>query len=412
MSGSPSARRTVLVTDGEQRAALAVVRSLGRAGHTVYVCSKSGRSLAGASRFATKEYRVADPLGAPDQFVSDVRTQLDRNHVDTLIPISEASLLALLPIRGDLDGVLFPFADFDRFRAISDKAAVLAAAQQVGIAIPAQQRVDSAEEAGRLALDSLRYPIVVKPARSVAGGANTRQKFSVVHTADSDELLRVLREFDPQAYPLLLQQRVVGPGVGIFLLLWDDDEQHASRHPTTLVAAFSHRRLREKPPAGGVSVYRESIPLDPTLASRSRALLDAFGWRGVAMIEYKVDAQTNVPYLMEINGRFWGSLQLAIDAGVDFPNLLIHAALGEHPTPITVYRTDVRSRWWWGDVDHLVTRLRHSDQALALPPGTPSRWRAMCDFLASDPRDVDEIAQPGDRAPFYRETRQWFLRDA
>ncbi|HXC24645.1 MAG TPA: ATP-grasp domain-containing protein [Gemmatimonadaceae bacterium] len=409
-----SKRRTVLVTDGEQRAALAMVRSLGRAGHTVYVCSSSGQSLAGASRFVTREYRVSDPLHASEQFARDVRECIQSSHADTLIPISEASVLALLPVRETFDGVLIPFPDLDRFRQISDKAAVLAAAQQCGIAVPAQQRVDSPDEGARLDLEALTYPIVVKPARSVAGEAMARRKFSVVHAADSAELRRVLEECDPRAYPLLLQQRVIGPGVGIFLLLWGDTslQRQGNEYKNDLVAAFSHRRLREKPPSGGVSVYRESIPLDPTLANRSRALLDAFGWTGVAMIEYKVDARTNVPYLMEINGRFWGSLQLAIDAGVDFPDLLIRAALGEHPTPVTTYRTDVRSRWWWGDVDHIVTRLRHSDRALALPPGSPSRWRAIRDFWARDPRDHNEIAQPDDRAPFFRETRQWFRRGA
>ena len=413
MTALATTRRTVLVTDGEQRAALAVVRSLGRAGHTIHVCSKSGYSLAGASRYVTREHQVADALTEPDQFVRDIRMCVRDAYIDTLIPISEASLLAILPVRATLEGVLIPFTDFDRFRSISDKAAVLAAAQEVGIAIPAQQRVDSAAAAEKLALGSLSYPIVVKPARSVSGEVTSRQKFSVTHAANEAELRDVLRNIDAQAYPLLLQQRIIGPGVGIFLLLWgSNDDQESNHHHTDVVAAFSHRRLREKPPAGGVSVYRESIPLEPTLASRSRALLDAFGWTGVAMIEYKVDAKNNVPYLMEINGRFWGSLQLAIDAGVDFPTLLVRAALGEHPVPVTRYRTDVRSRWWWGDVDHLVTRLRHSDRALALPPGSPSRWRAMCDFLARDPRDVDEIAQTGDRAPFYRETRQWFLGDA
>ncbi len=46
------------------------------------------------------------------------------------------------------------------------------------------------------------------------------------------------------------------------------------------------------------------------------------------MVEFKADARTGTPYLMEINGRFWGSLQLAIDAGVDFPAILVAAALG------------------------------------------------------------------------------------
>jgi predicted ATP-grasp superfamily ATP-dependent carboligase len=112
---------------------------------------------------------------------------------------------------------------------------------------------------------------------------------------------------------------------------------------------------------------------------------------------------------MEVNGRFWGSLQLAIDAGVDFPALLLAAAEGEPVTPVVEYRSGVRSRWWWGDVDHLIARLRRSRDVLALPPDAPSRWRAVRDFLTVH-RGVDreEILRRDDPRPFIRETRQWF----
>ena len=401
----------VLVTDGEQRAALALVRSLGRAGHQVYVCSQRGRSLAGASRYSRGEARVADALTDPSQFVADVATLVRRWNVDVLIPMTEASLLALLPARDRFEGVTVPFADAATFRRISDKAFVLACAPRFGIAVPEQHIVASYEDRAALPADSLKFPLVLKPARSVAdnagaggergkgGGGRARTKLSVRHAASWPELELRLKGLNGAAYPLLLQQRVVGPGVGIFLLLWEGET----------IALFSHRRIREKPPSGGVSVYRESIPAEPMLVDRSRALLQHFGWKGVAMIEYKVDAATGTPYLMEINGRFWGSLQLAVDAGVDFPGLLLAVAQGQTPDPVLQYRGGVRSRWWWGDVDHLLARLRHSAEELALPPDAPTCWQAARDFLRLwRPGDRNEVLRLDDPAPFLRETFDWF----
>jgi hypothetical protein len=203
---------------------------------------------------------------------------------------------------------------------------------------------------------------------------------------------------DDVAYPLLIQQRIVGPGVGIFVLRWNGEVR----------AVFSHRRIREKPPAGGVSAYRESIEADPSLLARSIALLERFDWEGVAMVEYKVDEATGTPYLMEINGRFWGSLQLAIDAGVDFPRLLVESLEGRPPRAIPEYVPGVRSRWEWGDVDHLVARLLHGPEKLSLPPGSPGRWTVVRDFLRWTPMDRAEVFRLRDPIPFLRETARWF----
>ena len=128
------------------------------------------------------------------------------------------------------------------------------------------------------------------------------------------------------------------------------------------------------------------------------------------MVEYKVDAATGTPYLMEINGRFWGSLQLAIDAGVDFPALLVDCALGAPADVAPTPRPGVRGRWWWGDVDHLLARLRRSPAQLSLPPGAPSRARAALAFLAIGPAVRDAVLRVSDPVPFVLETVQWLQR--
>lgn len=391
----------VLVTDGEQRAALAVVRSLGQAGFAPFVCSTRGRSLAGASRHARGSAAVPDPLRSPGEFISALGELVDRWGIRTLVPIAEPALLAVLANRDAFPNVAIPFPDVDAFRRICDKAALLETAAELGIAVPAQLTLASPEDAERLDCGALEFPLVLKPARSVGEGEGGRVKLGVSHAADGRELRARLAELPPAAYPVLLQQRVVGPGVGIFLLFWEGE----------MLASFAHRRIREKPPSGGVSVYRESHPLDPDLLRLSRALLERFGWQGVAMVEYKVDAQTGTPYLMEVNGRFWGSLQLAVDAGVDFPALLVRCALGEPPSTPPSYRTGIRSRWWWGDVDQLLALLRHSPAELALPPDAPTRSRALLDFFTLwRPGDRNEIFRWSDPTPVLRESLDWLAR--
>jgi biotin carboxylase len=390
--------RRVLVTDGGERAALATVRALGRSGFAVDVCATRTPSLAGASRYRDRELVAPDPLADPAGFRAAIAAYVGAARPDVVLPISEQALRAVLPAELDARGVRVPFPPAAVFAAVSDKQRVLEAARTVGLAVPEQWVATDAAAAARLAASALPFPVVVKPTRSVAEGDGGAVRLGVSHAADASELAARLAALPPAAYPVLVQRRLTGPGVGVFLLVWDG----------AVLAAFAHRRLREKPPAGGVSVYRESVPLDPDLAARARALLACFGWRGVAMVEFKLDAASGTPYVMEVNGRLWGSLQLAIDAGVDFPTLLVRAALGERPAPVTTYRFGVRSRWWWGDVDHLIARLRRSAAALALPPGAPSRWRALRDFLVLwRPGDRSEILRLTDPWPFVRETLDW-----
>lgn len=311
-----------------------------------------------------------------------------------VIPVGEASLLALLERRADFPAGAFPWPSLPQVRAICDKATVLAAAAPLGVRIPTQAILHSPRDD----VSALRFPVVVKPARSVAGSPGRRRKFGAVHTASLEALHQALHDVPPEAYPVLAQERIVGPGIGIFLLRWGGATQ----------GLFAHRRIREKPPAGGVSVYREAIAADPDLVRHSEALLAHFDWQGVAMVEYKVDQGTGIPVLMEINGRFWGSLQLAIDAGVDFPRLLLDCADGKPPGQPSAYMPGTRLRWWWGDVDQLLARLRHEPAALGLPPGAPGRWAAIRDFLTRHPEDRSETWRRDDPAPFRHETLAWF----
>ena len=380
----------VLITDGEERSALAVVRSLGQAGHHVIVCSARRRSLAGASRWARERALVPEPLAAPDAYAAAVERLIGATGAEVLLPLSEGSLLALLPQRERL-GVIFPFSSLQSFNRIRDKAEVLEVARRLGIGVPGQRVAPRPAAAPPAA--ALSFPVVLKPARSVIEGGNGnggRAKSSVMHAADAGAYGAALEAMPDGAYPLLVQERIVGPGAGVFLLIWDGEP----------LAAFGHRRLREKPPSGGVSVYRESAPVDERVLSLSLALLRHFDWRGVAMVEFKIDERTGKPYLMEINGRFWGSLQLAIDAGVDFPALLVAAATGERPAPVRSYGLGVRTRWWWGDVDHLLARVRHGDGDVGAALGAFAR--------ATLEGAKNEVMRWNDPMPGVRETIDWF----
>lgn len=391
MSHAPA----VLVTDGHLRSSLAVVRSLGRAGYRVFVCSPRRRSLAGASRYAITESQIPGALAKPDAFADAVVDLVANWNIDVVIPMSEEAMLALLPASERMARVCIPFVPLEVFRQAADKRYVTELAATLGMAVPAQMVVEKADDVRSLADPPFSFPVVVKPSKSVAGETAARTKNAVSYATDREELVDRLSALPPASFPVLVQQRIEGPGTGIFLLRWN----------SATIAQFAHRRVREKPPSGGVSVCAESVAIDPSTAAAATRLLDALCWQGPAMVEFKQDARTGVRYLMEINGRFWGSLQLAIDSGVDFPALLVKAAMGNEITPALEYRVGVRLRWWWGEVDHLIARLRRNyGRAFG------GRWQAIRDFALPGRGARNEVLRSDDPRPFVRETLDWIQR--
>lgn len=388
----------MLVCDGGERAALAVVRSLGRAGYRVYVGTTDARSLAAGSRHSRGEIVLPSALADPARFSQAVAEAVRTLGVDGVIPVAEASLLALIEWRDLLGDAILPFPSLAIARRVFDKEGVLAAARSLGIAVPAQIELRHRSDVARLLADPPPMPVVLKPARSVGDDTVGRHKLSVRHVARVSDLAAAVAALPDAAFPLLVQQRVVGPGVGVFVLRWAD----------RVVLRAGHERILEKPPSGGVSVYRRSVHPSQALADQSDALLAMLDWQGVAMIEYKRDASTGTPYLMEINGRFWGSLQLAIDAGADFPVHLMARALGLTIPESEPFRAGVLLRWEWGCMDHLLARLRRTPEQLSLPADDSGLAASAATVLLPFRRGERwEVFRLGDPYPFVRETLRW-----
>jgi predicted ATP-grasp superfamily ATP-dependent carboligase len=380
----------VIVTDGDERAALAATRSLGRSG-TVHVVAERRNSLAGMSRRATSRHAAPSPLADPGAFAAAVSNLAASTGADVVLPISDAACRALLSVRDHLAAAVLAAPPAEAYSRISDKAVVAELAREQGIEIPPGAVATSEDDAVRIAVE-LGWPVVLKPVESVASERDGGVRKVGVERVDDAEAMRKAWSCSVGTSKALVQRIVPGWGEGVFVL----------RSGGETIAAFAHRRLREKPPGGGVSVLRESIALDRDLLRRVESVLDSVGFEGVAMAEFKCDERTT--WLMEFNARLWGSLQLALDAGIDFPRLLIESALGRRPEPVEQYQAGVRSRWLLGDVDHAIALARGGCDA----KGRSGLVAGLGVLLRSTgPRSRFEVFRLTDPAPFLHELRDW-----
>jgi predicted ATP-grasp superfamily ATP-dependent carboligase len=149
-----------------------------------------------------------------------------------------------------------------------------------------------------------------------------------------EAVVNMLQELDQDGVGVLVQEFIEGPGHGFFALM----------HHGRPLRIFMHKRLREYPPAGGPSTAAAAY-YSPRLEELGVKLLSALDWNGVAMVEFKFDVHRRDFVLMEINGRFWGSLELALCSGVNFGRDLIRLYRNEPLECSSVYNRQMKFYW-------------------------------------------------------------------
>ncbi len=330
----------VFVTDGYWRKTVAAVRALGRMGLRVTVSESTYFAPALFSRYCYRRVRSPSPVLQPSQYLDFLEDYLTHHPHQVLMPMEEDTLLLLAQHRERFAGITrLPFAAHDSLLFARDKLKVLRQAEALDIPTPKTYEITSIDEIDPLA-GQLQYPVVVKP-RVGSGSAGMH------YVSEPSQLSPALERLFLSGQLPLVQERLPADGAGIgasFLL----DYEHQIR------ASFIHRRIREYPVEGGPSTLRESIIHDQVRHDGAR-LLQNLHLTGVAMVEFKIDSRDGKAKLLEVNPRFWGSLALAINAGVNFPYLLTLMALELDFPPVLDYRLGHSCRWLLpGDILHFL----------------------------------------------------------
>jgi len=335
--------KKILVLDGQELSTLSIVRSLGRQALTVTVAAESDSAIAFHSKYAQHTHTYTNPLTHPEQFVADIVALVKAQEYALVIPVTELTSLPLAQARDAIEAyttlAVAPNAALSR---VTNKAETFKIADEVGVPTPKGVEVTSCAQLETLS-KTLAYPVVLKPTRSIAdiqGDVRAAQK--VQYAMNPEELIELGTKMLACEH-VMLQTFFRGVGVGIELL---------AEHGNILIA-FQHERMHELPLTGGGSCLRKSVVVDPQLLDYSKRLIQELDWHGVAMVEYKHNPTEGTACLMEINGRFWGSLPLASFSGVNFPYALYQLlVLKQQPTQPeikigTIARNMQKDLYWY-----------------------------------------------------------------
>lgn len=383
-------RPTALVLDAHLKSSLAAIRSLGSKGIHVIAGADHRTAMGLCSRYAGETFVYPSPLKERERFLDCLSRQSERSAEPmVLYCFSDATFIPLYEARSRFDRLMSDYPEAESsVRTAYNKVETLKLATRVGVEIPDSYFPGELAEVDELAA-GWRFPAVVKPLRSTAWRKAGGQLLGPSFAFSVEEVKAACEELarDSGAFPMI-QEYISGEELGAEFLCHDGE----------VLAAFAHRRLRSGSPVGGAAVVKQAIPESyKSIGEAGRCLLRELRWSGPAMIEFKVDNRDGRAKLMEINGRFWGSLPLAVMAGVDFPWLYFCQVTGTALPAASPYREGMVSRHLVGDAGHLARVLfsRNPMRTLAFP----KRSVALRDFFFPGHAVRCDIARLDDPVP-------------
>ncbi len=294
----------IILTEVRTKHGLSVIRNLGRRGLHL-ICSDHMLNPSFSSKYCSECF-----IYSKEKFLEDLKCAIRKHRANALIPIGYESTILTSMNKEELQAELeyeIPVVPWETMSKVVNKEKLLDISDRIGVSPPRTRifsDVNGLEEIEK-------YPVVVKSTSEKTG-------LKKVEYANSKNELREILSRRVKVGKQIVQEYVRGFGAAFFALYWRG----------RMKVYFMHRRVREYPYYGGVSSCAESY-WHEDLLRRGKRLLDHLNWHGIAMVEFRFDLDDEEFKLMELNPKFWGSLDLAIESGVEFPYLLTKCMGGE-----------------------------------------------------------------------------------
>ncbi|MET9497153.1 ATP-grasp domain-containing protein [Streptomyces sp. NPDC006552] len=287
---------------------LGAARSLGRCGAEVHVAAGGSGGPVPRSRFITQVHPAPRPGASLDEVVAVLRRVAARvARPAVLIPMDDAGAIAVSRLRATLSELfLLPEQPAHLAEYVADKAELPELCRSAGIAHP-RTVLPRDEPHAAAAVRDLGLPVVAKWSRPwlLPPGSGLRSTTLVGSPEEASSLHRRGRGTGSR---LLLQEYVAaGPGSDWFV------HGYADRHGT-LHGGGTGTKQHAWPRGAGLTAVGRWDPA-PELSATVGRLVDALGYRGIFDIDFRVDAATGTPCLLDFNPRPGAQFRLFADGG-------------------------------------------------------------------------------------------------
>jgi predicted ATP-grasp superfamily ATP-dependent carboligase len=372
---SPVPPTPVLLAGNSEYGTLAAVRALRAAGYAPWLAVDEPGVYAARSRATAGTVLVPDPKVDGVGFVREVAAAARRLSVRAVLPGGESYLLALAGRESDFASIALGVPPRESVERATDKALLPEFAAAAGLRTPPTVKVGRGDGEK---LGGVGFPAIVKPRRNwVRSPRETvptaySMRYYPVRCVSSEEQAEEALGNLPGGEGLV-QPHIPGQLVSVAGVSWEGK----------LYCALHQAAIRIWPPLCGGSAYAQTIPPDAELERGVGSLLRAIGWSGLFQAQF-VRSPEGEHYLIDLNPRVYGTLALAVAAGMNLPVVWADFLLARRPN-IDGYRAGVGFRNEENDARALVRMLMKGECQRALQGFVPRRGTTHAMFSMRDP---------------------------
>jgi len=360
----------ILLAATDNYGVLTAVRALRAAGYAPWLAVHQPRTYVARSRAAAGTVLVPDPTVDAEGFSGELAAAAVQLSAAAVLPSVEAHLLALSGRDADFAGIAFGTPSSESVERATDKDLLPEFATSAGLRTPPTKKVVLGDGE---AMGIFGFPAILKPLRSrIRNPDGTVSAYSapryVSTSQEAEEVLRALPNREG-----LVQPYISGSLCSVSGVSWNGE----------LVCAQHQLSIRIWPMRVGVSSYAETIPQNAELERGVGRLLRSIGWSGLFQVQFMRDPRGE-HYLIDLNPRIYGSLALAVAAGMNLPGMWTDLLLGRQPR-VDGYRVGVRFRQEEKDARALAKMLVDGNRLSALRGLVPRRNTTHAIFSLRDP---------------------------
>jgi len=360
----------VLLTNGWDRIAYNVLRGLSSENLKVAFGTNKNKGMGAYSKYVSSKFVHSDYILDPEKFINDISGKITQLRPCVYMPTGEEifAVAKYIDKFSKLD-VKIPIAPYDTLIKLHNKSSSIKIARDLGIPVPKSIIPNSINEITDFA-GEYGYPLIFKSFLS----SSSKGVYFVNKIIAEKDLEEFLRKNYLNYGDFIVQQFVKGTGYGVSVLFNNGE----------LKALFTHKRLRERIVSGGPSTLRISTH-QSELEEYAVKLLKSANFHGVAMVEFKFDEDKKNAWFIEVNPRFWGSIGLAINSGINFPYLMYRMMIDGDINPVMDYKIGITNKWLLGNISAVINQVIATQNPVHLL-NLVNKKDAFDDFYKDDPK--------------------------